>query len=422
MKQLARVTASVLFTIGLLLLLWQFSSAVLLFLLSLFIAATARPLANRLIARGLPRAAAHSVVYVFGVALFAALLVVISSGLLNELEQASNDLLRNYTLVVETWPNGAAWQQSVAEGLPPPQDLISSLAGERGSKLASGVIGFGSSLFDLLAQLVVVLSLSIYWASDQERFERLWLSLLNAKHRARARSIWRAVETEVGDYVRSELVQSLLGALILGLTFELLGLPYPILLALWAGLVWLIPWVGVLLAVIPVALVGWATGWGDALVASLVTVSVFAALEIWVEPRLYGRSRISPVLVVLTLLVMAQYAGILGMLIAPLLAATIQITGRELFFRPPALASEPVVAAQLVELRKRLAATRLAAADEGVLERYELQSIVGRVQGLLDQANEVLAVEGLLRQPVEPPGLTGDPVPQPVAASAEHSR
>ena len=73
MKQLARVTASVLLMIGLLLLLWQFSSAVLLFLLSLFIAATARPLANRLIARGLPRAAAHSVVYVFGVALFAAL-------------------------------------------------------------------------------------------------------------------------------------------------------------------------------------------------------------------------------------------------------------------------------------------------------------------------------------------------------------
>jgi predicted PurR-regulated permease PerM len=47
------------------------------------------------------------------------------------------------------------------------------------------------------------------------------------------------------------------------------------------------------------------------------------------------------VLVVITLMVMAQYAGILGMLLAPPLAAMIQILGRELWFAPARQSRRP---------------------------------------------------------------------------------
>ncbi len=420
MKRLAQVTAMIVLTIGLVVLLWMFSSAVLLFVMSLVIAGAVRPLVVRLISRGFSRGAAYALVYVMIFALLGSLIVVIANGLLSELQRAGDYLLQTYTSIMLRWPNGADWQQRIAAELPSREDLLTALAGDQGSTIARGVVGFGSGLFDLLAQLVIVLSLSVYWSIDQEHFERLWLSLISAKHRARARTIWRAVEREVGAYVRSEVTQGLLAAIVLGLAFFELGLPYPILLALWAGLAWLIPWVGMVLALIPATLVGLLGGPADAALAAAVTIAVFAALEVWVEPRLYGRARVSPVLVVITLMVMAQYAGILGMLLAPPLAALIQILGRELWFNPPAKVLAPDMTAQLIELRTRLAALRLEHLNGELAINAQTRNLVQQVEKLLDQAHETLDTTGLLppanpTPTLEAPFAQPDPAPVPVA-------
>ncbi|MBA3469168.1 MAG: AI-2E family transporter [Herpetosiphonaceae bacterium] len=412
MKRLAQVTATIVLTIGLVVLLWMFSSAVLLFVMSLVIAGSVRPLVVRLIARGLSRGVAYALVYILIFAIVGSLIAVTASGLLNELQRAGDQLLKAYTSIMIRWPNGADWQQSVVANLPSRDALLSALAGKQGATITRGVVGVGSGIFDLLAQLVIVLSLSVYWSIDQERFERLWLSLFSARHRLRARTIWQAVEREVGAYVRSEVTQSLLAGIVLGLSFYTIGLPYPILLGLWAGLVWLIPWVGVVLALIPATLVGLLAGPTNAVLAAAVTIAVFAALEVWVEPRLYGRARVSPVLVVITLMVMAQYAGILGMLLAPPLAAMLQILGRELWFVPPAKVVAPDLTAQLIELRTRLASLRLENLNGELTINSQTRNLVQQVETLLDQAHETLDTTGLL-PPVDPTPTLNAPFAQP---------
>jgi predicted PurR-regulated permease PerM len=207
MKRLARVTATILLTMGLVVLLWMFSSAVLLFIMSLVIAGSVRPLAIRLMERRIPRAASYALIYVLVFAVLGSLITVTASGLLDELQRAGDHLLQTYTSIKLRWPQGAEWQQRIVTELPSREDLLSALAGDQGATIAKGVVGFGSGIFDLVAQLVIVLSLSIYWSIDQEHFERLWLSLVSAKYRSRARTIWRSVEREVGAYMRSEVAQ-----------------------------------------------------------------------------------------------------------------------------------------------------------------------------------------------------------------------
>lgn len=416
MKRLAKVTALILMTLGGVVLIWLFGNTALLFLLSLVIAAAVRPLAERLILRGLNRALAYGLAYLTGLLCLIGVIVMAGSGLLEELQRASDQLLAAYDRITLTWPNGEMWQQGIASELPSRQDLIEVLAGDQGTSFFSGIIGFGSGLFDFLAQVVVVLSLSVYWATDRERFERLWLSLVHAKYRPRARTIWRSVELEVGAYVRSEVTQSSLAGITLGLTYAALGLPYPILLALWAALVWLIPWVGVVLALIPATLVGLLVGWQYAAIAALITLVVFGVMETWLEPRLYGRARVSPVLVVITLMVMAQYAGILGMLLAPPLAATLQILGRELWFTPAPKVVAPDMSAQLIELRSRLAALRLEQ-NVDFATNVQARSLASRIEALLDKTHETLDATGLL-PPADPtpkldPVLTQNANPTP---------
>ena len=74
--------------------------------------------------------------------------------------------------------------------------------------------------------------LSLYWSADQMRFERLALSVFPKKHHQRIRQIWRSVETGVGAYVRSEVIQSVLAGIILGTGYGLMGVPYPTILAI----------------------------------------------------------------------------------------------------------------------------------------------------------------------------------------------
>ena len=81
----------------------------------------------------------------------------------------------------------------------------------------------------LSGQIAIILILSLYWSADQFRFERLGLSLLPEQHHTKAIHVWRSMEAGVGEYLRSELIQSVLTGLLLWLGFSALGIRYPVL-------------------------------------------------------------------------------------------------------------------------------------------------------------------------------------------------
>ena len=130
------------------------------------------------------------------------------------------------------------------------------------------------NLGSLVSGVVVILFLSIYWSINQVHFERLWLSLLHSGQRKQAREIWRTVEPDLGTYIRSQLLDSLLAGLILGMGFWAIGSPYPALLALTGALACLVPIVGAPLAMIPVLLVGLLTSVQLSLFTVLYTLLV----------------------------------------------------------------------------------------------------------------------------------------------------
>jgi predicted PurR-regulated permease PerM len=205
------------------------------------------------------------------------LLLLFGGRLFNDVQQLLADATEHYQQIQAEWSQGTPFQQVIVQQLTPLSDLSQAIAGEQGMAFMQTLLGITLSSLDLLGQVIIILVLSIYWSSDQERFKRLWLSLFPAETRARMRASWQAIEDGVGAYVRSEFVQSSLALLLLALGYSVLGLKYPILLALTGAIGWLLPWVGVLLAVIPACLVGLLLSPGLALGAvaySLTSVRV----------------------------------------------------------------------------------------------------------------------------------------------------
>jgi len=384
MSRLARYTAVVAATLTLLLLLWQFREVILLFLLSLFAAAAVRPLIGKITQHGFSRAQAILIVYLSGLLLAVALIYSLGPTFTVELQEMGNKAAIAYEVTHPRWAEGPLWQQAIAVRLPNAPQLVKLLTSDSDA-VARILFGVAQNLFTVLAGLVVILVFSVYWSIDQTRLERLWLSVLPADRRTWARNVWHAIEAGVGAYIRSELIQALLAFLLLGLGYTLLGLSYPLTLALLGGLAWLIPLIGAVFIVVPVLLVGLVNGGLVAGTAVAYTLIVLLALERVIEPRIFRQRRYSPILVILTLFVMAQVLGIVGLILAPTIAAALQILFNALLTLREQQGRAVV---DITDLQARLVQVQTSYSQQEQPIPPEIESMIARLQRLLQQAEQ----------------------------------
>ena len=392
MKRLAIYVAIIAVTVAALILLWQFRSVLILLLLSLMLASALRPTADYLTGRGLPDSLSWLLVYLGLLALVGLSLFLLGGRLLDELRLLSNYLVVLYDFTYQRWDNSSSSvAQTIIQRLPPPDQLPEVMAGPSGLSILRVVSGVGQNLATVVASLVIIIVLSLYWATDRAHFERLWLSLLPAGKRVTARSMWQMTEASVGDYLRSELVQASLAVVILGISYRLIGLDYPILTALLAGFAWLIPLAGFVFAAGFSFLAGMASASGlqEAILALVITAAVLAFLEFVVEPRFFRRDKFSGLLIVLVVLLMVEAYGLMGFVISPPLAVALQILGSHLIQymqRPPSTAPQ----INVLEERLNVAYAAYNGQQEmGEPPAPEIGSLLERLENLVEQTRRV---------------------------------
>lgn len=388
MRRLARNFAVVLATICLAAVLWQIREGVVLFVLSLAIAAAVRPTVDLLVQRRWPKHAALVLTYLAGVALVAVLLLALHNPLTSEARRASNALLADYERLTSSWAEGTVLERALTSRLPPTGELSEAISGERGLALAQTALGFTWNLFENVVRVILVLVLSIYWSLDRTHFENLWLSLVPGDLRAEMRGMWHDMEQGIGGYVRSELVQAAFAGLLLWGGYYLLGLDYVLLLAMIGALACLLPWVGVVVALVPACCVGWHEAAGTGIAAAFYTIGVFVVLEYLVEPRLFDARRYNALLAALVALALAELFGLVGLVVGPAIAVALQI-----YFGHWLRRSTPPgdLSLDLISLERRLAELR-ASLEQTEIPPPELVSMLERLTALVRDTGSVLEV------------------------------
>lgn len=359
MKQTVWYIIVIAITLVVLILLWEFSLSIVLFALSLAVAAALRPIINTIAIRIKSKRFALGLVYSLVIAGIVVLLVGVGQLLFQDLQRATDDFATSYERIKNDWPREESmFRQTLAEQLPSSNDLYQAITSEQGLLILTEEDGPGQGIFSTFGYIGIILVLSIYWSADQLRFERMTVSLFPTIHRPKALHIMRSIEKGVGAYLRSELLQSLLAGLILGVGYGLMGLRYPALLATWAAVTRLIPWFGVLIAVLPLFFFGIGILPFSNFLAVLYTVLVLLAVRSVVEPMVMDRrrNRNNSLLIVLFVIILAEAFGFVGVLLAPPLAVAVRILLQELY---PLFAQRHSQEVQEVfELKKRLSRLR----------------------------------------------------------------
>ncbi|WP_167380960.1 AI-2E family transporter [Bradyrhizobium arachidis] len=178
----------------------------------------------------------------------------------------------------------------------------------------------GASSF--LSAVLVILFLGILFAFDPTGHRESVVMLVKHSYRARA----RAVMDEMGGIMRlwfvGQLVRIVLMTLCVWIALYLIGLPGPFVLGLQAGLSNFIPYLGPIVAAIPIALVAMPLG-ASLLIWAVVIYTIIQSIEGYVIGPLIQRQavEIPPAWTLVAIVLLGSLFGVLGIALAmPLVA------------------------------------------------------------------------------------------------------
>lgn len=183
---------------------------------------------------------------------------------------------------------------------------------------------------------VAVMAMALYLALRPTPYVSGMLNVVPPRHR----SMVRAIMSDLGDTLRSWVGAQLLAMVVLAVTTAvgllILGVPYWMAFSLLAGIAVMVPFFGSITStVLPALLVLPVRGPIAALAVALVGVVVHVVEANVVHPLIMQhRVALPPALTILFVLVMGALAGLLGMIVAvPLLATLVVLVRHVLIYQ-----------------------------------------------------------------------------------------
>ncbi len=221
-----------------------------------------------------------------------------------------------------------------------PEQVVAFLQ-ERREQLASrawqGVLGLGRGLGSaatVAGYVVLTPVLTFYLLRDYDRILGWLRGLLPRGREAEIVDLAQEYDVLLSRYLRGQLTVALIiGVLTAGLLF-VLRFPYPLLLGALAGVMGFIPFLGLVLSIIPAVIVALVSG--SVLVSLLKVAVVYGSVQILdgsvISPRIVGVSvGLHPVWIVLALSVGGFFFGFVGLMIGVPVAVGVKlVAGRGL--------------------------------------------------------------------------------------------
>ena len=198
-------------------------------------------------------------------------------------------------------------------------------------KVSGGVADVGVSAFGAVTLFFSVIFLTLFGLIEEPRV-RDWIGgLMYRDKRERYLDVTDRIIHTTSRYMLGNLAISVVCGTVYGLTAEILGLPYPLALALIAGILDLIPTVGATIAGIVIGIVALSVS-VEALIAFAIVMVVYQQIENYVlQPTIIGKAaQVSGFTVLTSVLAFGALFGLIGAIIGVPIAAALQILVDEL--------------------------------------------------------------------------------------------
>jgi predicted PurR-regulated permease PerM len=192
--------------------------------------------------------------------------------------------------------------------------------------LTGTAISITKSVVTLVVAIITITFLTFFMLLEGPAWMERIYALIPARSRPRWQGIGRDVYRTVGGYVTGNLLISLIAGTLTTIVLLAVGVPYAVALGVIVAILDLIPLAGATIAAIIIGAVAFL----HTLTAGIVVVVFFIVYQQvenqFLQPVIYGRTvQLSPLAVLVSVLIGAKLAGILGALGAIPVAGAIQV-------------------------------------------------------------------------------------------------
>ncbi len=225
-----------------------------------------------------------------------------------------------YAESVRNWTS--VWSQKYAHFMLPEEvrQGINRSAGQVGDTVVEYVRDFLIAVVGVASDipwLVLVPILAFFLLKDADGFRRAVIAALPHRVRRRGHNLFQDLNTTLAAYIRAQLLACLFVGTVCGVGFALLGVPYPALLGVLAGVLEFVPLIGPVAAAVVTAVLSalhtpltalWVCGF----------LAVLRVVEDYVVyPRLVRRAiHLHPLAVIVAVLAGVELGGVGGIFLA----------------------------------------------------------------------------------------------------------
>jgi predicted PurR-regulated permease PerM len=190
----------------------------------------------------------------------------------------------------------------------------------------AGAFQVVSLIFGGLLSFVLIVVLSFYFAVQDTGIDDFLRLITPIKKHRYVLDLWRRSQHKIGRWMQGQLLLSLMAGTLVWVGLALLGVPYAFLLGALAAVLELIPVFGSILAAVPAVAIAFSVGGASfalMVIALYIVVNQFQANLVYplVVQKVVG---VPPLLVILALIVGAQIAGFLGIILSVPVAAALR--------------------------------------------------------------------------------------------------
>jgi len=277
--------------------------------------------------RGTPRLVAVLIVFLSFMAFLFVLLFALLPKLSVQLGEAISELPNMFkrlqsllSMLPERYPEFVSREQL--------NDMVRALqtaiAGG-GDKILSYSMASVRGLIIFLVYLVLMPLMVFFFLKDKGMLVG-WVTGYLPKNRDLASQVWQEVDLQIGNYIRGKFWEILIIWAASWIVFYGLGLKFAMLIGLLVGLSVIVPYIGVTVTVIPVALMGFFQwGWSPELFYLLVAYGIIQLLDgnLLAPLLLSGVVNMHPVAIITSVLVFGGLWGFWGIFFAIPLATLV---------------------------------------------------------------------------------------------------
>jgi len=300
------------------------------FLTAALIAYLLEPVIRRLHQWNIQKGLAVLIVYIVFFATTGALLYQVYPAILKQLKDLNDQLpylLNKYqALVSKLYQSTSFLPEAVHDQL----DLFFTGMETKAEQLLGKWAGGFTKILDVMLFMAVIPVLVFYFLKDYELMRKFAKACLPKKYHAKAAIVAAATDESLGGYIRGQMLVCLFVGIASYTVFHVLGIKYPLLLAIIMGITNLIPYFGPIIGAVPAALITLAA---SAKLVPYVLLGIFAIQLIegnLLSPLIMGRTiKVHPVAILFALLLGGELGGIFGMIVAVPLLTIINTSYKE---------------------------------------------------------------------------------------------